>query len=146
DYLRLLWLTPAMDGLFTGSAGERRRFLDRLVTTLVPGHSSTVADFDRAMRQRNRLLEENRDPLWLDAIERQMAEHAAALHFARLDCVGHLAGLIEEHRDDTDFPAARLALTPLLAPAVPPTAAGLEAALRELWADARGQDRAAGRT
>ena len=62
DYLRLLWLTPAMDGLFTGPAGDRRRFLDRLVTTLIPSHSATVADYEKAMRQRNRLLEEQRRP------------------------------------------------------------------------------------
>src|SRR5215211_595336 len=56
DYLRVLWLTPAMDGLFTGPAGDRRRFLDRLVTTLIPGHSATVADYETALRQRNKLL------------------------------------------------------------------------------------------
>src|SRR5688572_17185154 len=36
EYLRVLWLTPAMDGLFSGPASDRRRFLDRLVTTLIP--------------------------------------------------------------------------------------------------------------
>jgi DNA replication and repair protein RecF len=113
EYLRLLWLTPAMDGLFTGPAGDRRRFLDRLVTTLVPGHSATVADYDKAMRQRNRLLEEQGDPLWLSAVEAQMAEHAAALHFARADCLAHLTELIEEGAAG-DFPRARLALAPLL--------------------------------
>jgi DNA replication and repair protein RecF len=146
DYLRLLWLTPSMDGLFTGPAGDRRRFLDRLVTTLVPGHASSVADFDKAMRQRNRLLEENGDPLWLDAIERQMAEYAAALHFARVDCIMHLSELIEENRGDTDFPAAQLALSPLLEQGDVAKAAGLEAALRAHWSGARAADRAAGRT
>jgi len=145
-YLRVLWLTPSMDGLYTAPAGDRRRFLDRLVTTLVPGHSSTVSDFDKAMRQRNRLLEDNGDPLWLNAIEQQMAEHAAALHFARVDCVTHLTELIDENRDDSDFPAAHLALTALFEGNVPAAAADLEAALRALWAESRPQDRAAGRT
>jgi DNA replication and repair protein RecF len=145
-YLRLLWLTPSMDGLFTGPAGDRRRFLDRLVMTLVPGHSSTVADFEKAMRQRNRLLEDNGDPLWLSAVEQQMAEHAAALHFARVDCVTHLAELIDENRDASDFPSAHLALTPLLEGEVPQSAPALEATLRARWAGSRAQDRAAGRT
>lgn len=145
EYLRLLWLTPSMDGLFTGPAGDRRRFLDRLVTTLVPGHSATVADFDKAMRQRNRLLEEQGDPLWLSAVEAQMAEHAAALHFARADCIAHLTELIEEGGDG-DFPRAHLALTPLLAGTEPHSAAALEAELRALWAQSRGPDRGAGRT
>ena len=145
DYLRVLWLTPAMDGIFTGPASDRRRFLDRLVTTLVPGHSSTVADYEKAMRQRNRLLEDNGDPLWLSAIEAQMAEHAAALHFARLDCLVHLEDLIEEG-EEGDFPRARIGLLPASDVAAPQSAAALEGALRETWEAARGADRGAGRT
>jgi DNA replication and repair protein RecF len=146
DYLRLLWLTPAMDGLFTGSASDRRRFLDRLVTTLVPSHSAAVADYDRAMRQRNRLLEENGDPLWFDALEAEMAAHAAALHFARLDAVTHLQSQIAESLDDAAFPKAHLALTPLFEDHhVPASSPALEAELRALWATARSADRAAGR-
>jgi DNA replication and repair protein RecF len=146
DYLRLLWLTPAMDGLFSGPAGDRRRFLDRLVTTLVPQHSATVADYERAMRQRNRLLEENADPIWIGALEAQMAELAAAVHFARIDCIAHLSELIAQY-EGSEFPAAGLALGPLFpAEAAPSGAAGLEAELRRRWADGRGADRAAGRT
>lgn len=145
DYLRVLWLTPAMDGLFTGPASDRRRFLDRLVTTLVPRHSTTVGDFDKAMRQRNRLLEDQHDPLWLDAIETQMAESAAALHFARVDCLTHLDELIAE-REEADFPRAHLALTPMLPDGEPHGAAELEEALRTLWRETRPADRGAGRT
>jgi DNA replication and repair protein RecF len=145
EYLRLLWLTPAMDGLFSGPASDRRRFLDRLVTTLVPGHSQSVRDYETAMRQRNRLLEENGDPVWLSAVEAQMAEHAAALHFARVDCLMHLTELIGEG-DAVDFPVAHVAMTPLLDEAEPHGAAALETELRGIWADTRPQDRAAGRT
>ena len=53
DWLTVLWLTPAMDRLFVEPASERRRFLDRLVTTLIPSHSAAVSDYERAMRQRN---------------------------------------------------------------------------------------------
>ena len=145
-YVRILWLTPAMDGLFTGPAGDRRRFLDTLVTTLVPGHTATVSTFDTAMRQRNRLLGENPDPLWLDAIEAQMAEAAAALHFARTDAVAHLQELLDHARPDDAFPSARLALTPLLEAAMPARSSELEAVLRSLWRGERERDRAAGRT
>ena len=55
DHLRVLWLTPAMDGLFTGAAGDRRRFLDRLVLAVDPAHGRRAADYERAMRSRNRL-------------------------------------------------------------------------------------------
>ncbi len=147
DYLRVLWLTPAMDGLFTGPAADRRRFLDRLVTTLVPSHSAAVADYDRLTRQRNRLLEENGDPLWLDALEAEMAAHAAAMHFARADAVAHLEALIEASLEQSAFPAAALTLTPLFddRPA-PVSSPALEAELRALWAASRASDRAAGRT
>lgn len=146
-YLRLLWLTPSMDGLFTGPASDRRRFLDRLVTVLIPGHATSVSDFEKAMRQRNRLLEDDGDPRWLSAIEAQMAEHAAAMHFARADSLQHLQALIEESLDDGSFPAARLALTPLFEDAhEPASSTALETDLKARWAESRRQDRAAGRT
>ncbi|WMT87090.1 DNA replication/repair protein RecF [Pelagibacterium sp. 26DY04] len=146
EHLRVLWLTPSMDGLFTGPAGERRRFLDRLVTTLHPGHSSAVNDFEKAMRQRNRLLEDNGDPAWLSAIEAQMAELASAIHFARADSLDHLQALMATSVADTGFPEALLAITPLIESEIPQTASGLEAALAGLWRDSRALDRAAGRT
>ena len=92
---------------------ERRRFLDRLVTTLVPSHSAAVADYEKSMRQRNRLLEDNADPLWLNALESEMAAHAAAVHFARADAGTHLQAMIAASLEDSAFPAAQLALTPL---------------------------------
>ena len=147
DYLRVLWLTPAMDGLFSGPASDRRRFLDRLVTTLIPSHSASVSDYEKVMRQRNRLLEDNGDPAWIGAIEAQMAELGASIHLARTDSLTHLQGLIEQSLDDASFPAAHLALTPLFEGGEEPgSSAALEAALVATWQRARGVDRAAGRT
>ena len=147
DYLRVLWLTPAMDGLFSGPASDRRRFLDRLVTTLIPGHSSAVSDFEKAMRQRNRLLDDNGEARWLSAIEVQMAELAAAIHHARTDSLGQLQSLIAESLEDGSFPAAHLALTPLFEDRHEPvSSSALEAELAALWAGSRALDRAAGRT
>ncbi|RYE56441.1 MAG: DNA replication/repair protein RecF, partial [Hyphomicrobiales bacterium] len=147
DYLRVLWLTPAMDGLFSGPAGERRRFLDRLVTTLIPSHSSAVSDYEKAMRQRNKLLEEGTDPRWLSAVETQMAELGASIHLNRTDSLSHLQSLIVESLDDASFPAALLSLTPLFEDgSEPATSAELENLLAQRWHAARGLDRAAGRT
>jgi len=147
DYLRVLWLTPAMDGLFSGPAGERRRFLDRLVTTLIPSHSAAVSDFEKAMRQRNRLLEEDGEARWLSAIEAQMAELGASIHLNRADSLQHLQALIAESLEDDSFPAALLALTPLFEDGgEPATSAALEAHLAQRWHALRGLDRAAGRT
>ncbi|WP_116652393.1 DNA replication/repair protein RecF [Pelagibacterium sediminicola] len=146
DYLRILWLTPAMDGLFSGPASDRRRFLDRLVTTLIPGHSAAVNDFDKAMRQRNRLLDEGGDPAWLSAIEAQMAEIASAVHFARTDSLGHLQAVMTANVADTGFPEALFDLSPLFEDFAPETSSALEAGLIARWRDARALDRAAGRT
>ena len=145
-YLRVLWLTPAMDGLFTGPAGDRRRFLDRLVTTLIPSHSATVSDYEKAMRQRNRLLDEHADSRWLDALEAQMAALGAAIHFARSDSLADLEALVAAE-PGTDFPTARLGLTPMTGIAIGAgSSADLEQVLRETWGRGRSVDRAAGRT
>ncbi len=146
EHVRVLWLTPAMDGLFSGGASERRRFFDRLVTALHPGHSTTVSDYEKAMRQRNKVLEESIDAAWLSAIETQMAELATAIHFARADSLGHLQALMAGNLAETGFPEALLALTPLADDIEADTASGLETELIALWQSSRALDRAAGRT
>ena len=91
DHLRVIWLVPAMDTLFNGPASERRRFLDRLVLAVDAEHSSRVSALERALRSRNRLLEENRpDPHWLDAIEHETAELAVAVAALRAETVARL--------------------------------------------------------
>jgi len=102
EWLSVLWLTPAMDRLFTGAAGDRRRFLDRLVLALEPGHAHHAARYEAAMRARNKLLAEpeGADPQWLTALEAGMAEHGAALADARRRTVASLAELLAATRDD----------------------------------------------
>jgi DNA replication and repair protein RecF len=96
EWLGVIWLTPAMDRLFTEGAGERRRFLDRLVLALEPSHARHAARYEAAMRQRNRLLgaEERPDPDWLSALEAQMAEHGGAIADARARMVAVLEPII----------------------------------------------------
>src|SRR5690606_18082193 len=75
ELLRIIWLTPSMDRVFAGPAGDRRRFLDRQVLAHFPAHGPAGAAYEKAMRQRNVLLEQGRaDPAWLDALEQRMAE------------------------------------------------------------------------
>jgi len=108
EWLSVLWLTPAMDRLFTGSAGDRRRFLDRLVLALEPGHAHHSTRYDAAMRARNKLLAEGPwDEVWLDSLEAQMAEHGGAVSHARMRTVKALAPVIWEVAGD-EFPASRL--------------------------------------
>src|SRR5208337_1989299 len=72
DHLRVVWLVPAMDGLFAGPASDRRRFLDRLVLAVDAEHGARVNALERSLRSRNRLLEQKLpDPQWLDAVEHE---------------------------------------------------------------------------
>ena len=124
DWLALVWLTPAMDRLFSESSGSRRRFLDRLVLALHPGHGARVNRYEAAMRERTRLLTADgpADPVWLAGLEADMADHGAAIADARADVVAALAAelagapdgpfarpLIELAGNDADDLAARLA-------------------------------------
>ena len=113
EYVKLVWLVPAMDGLFTGSASERRRFLDRIVLTIDPKMRTPLSRYDRAMRQRNRLFQMREgSPSLFEGLEEQMAETGVAIAAARLDAVSRLAGLIERSRaehGDGPFPWAWLA-------------------------------------
>ncbi|HSI02371.1 MAG TPA: DNA replication/repair protein RecF, partial [Reyranella sp.] len=90
-HVAAVWLTPQLDRLFLDGAGERRRFLDRLVTALHPEHAGDVAAYENALRQRGRLLGEgNRDPHWFTALEDTMARHGVALAANRADTVQRL--------------------------------------------------------
>src|SRR5205085_551213 len=110
DHLRMVWLTPAMDGLFLGSASERRRFFDRLVLAIDSHHSSRVAALDRSLRSRNRLLEvRNYDDHWCDAIEHETAELAVAVAASRGQTAVKLAAMLRQ-REASAFPLARLML------------------------------------
>lgn len=149
DHLRVIWLVPEMDGLFLGPASERRRFLDRLVLTIDAEHSSRVNGLERALRSRNRLLEESSpDPRWLDAVEHEVAELGVAVAFARAEAVQRLRRQIESvHDPASSFPNASLSLAGWLdeellsAPAIE-----IEERYRASLREARARDKAASRT
>ena len=146
EHVRVLWLTPSMDGLFAGPAADRRRFLDRMVLATDPAHGRRATEYERVMRGRNRLLEEGGDTRWLTAQERQMAGLAVAIATARRELVDVLANLIARVAG-SPFPAARLELDGMLErQAIYGMAADLEDEYRALLARSRGRDRAAGRT
>ncbi|MGX8010277.1 DNA replication/repair protein RecF [Mesorhizobium sp. ORM8.1] len=148
EWLRVVWLTPAMDGLFPGPAADRRRFLDRLVLAIDPGHGQRALDYEKAMRGRNRLLTEgSRDGAWFDAIEMQMAETGVAIAAARAELVRLLAAMIDKLPNSGPFPQADISLSGELESevAVAP-AVDVEERFRRALASGRERDRAAGRT
>jgi DNA replication and repair protein RecF len=136
EWLALSWLTPAMDGLFTDSAGARRRFIDRMALAIAPDHARRVNALEAALRERGRLLDIGGDARWIDAIEAQVADHGAAVAQTR---AGLVARLVDELSALPAKPFARPALT--YRPGGPTDAAALRAEL----ARQRPRDRAAGR-
>ena len=147
DHLRVIWLVPAMDTLFTDAPSERRRFLDRLVLAVDADHAGRVNALERALRSRNRLLEEPRpDTHWLDAVEHETAELAIAVASLRVETVRRLDGVLTSRRD-SPFPPAQIALDGWLEQLIPlHPASEIEARYREVLRDSRGRDAAAGRT
>jgi DNA replication and repair protein RecF len=149
DHLRIVWLVPAMDSLFNGPASDRRRFLDRLVLAIDPEHGSRVSALERALRSRNRLLEDPKADLhWLDAIERETAELAVAVTALRVETVDRLQAVLASRRDSAAaFPAAEVALDGWLEKLVPNyPAVAIEDRYRQVLRDNRARDAAAGRT
>ena len=139
--MRVIWLTPAMDRLWTDAPEQRRRFLDRVTLSFAPGHAEDALAYDKAMRERNRLLrDEIRDAGWYRALEAQMAQAGAALTRNRLDAIARI--MAAQAGAETAFPAAHLALLPGEGFADDPDAESIADRL----AQGRGRDMAAGRT
>jgi DNA replication and repair protein RecF len=147
EHTRPIWLTPAQDRLFLEGASERRRFFDRLVFAAAPDHAANVAVYDRALRERTKLLVDGpADPDWLTALESTMAAAGAKAASARARTLSDLQSEIDA-RGDRDFPSANLGLAGeweqlALAGA---DMAEIEARLVSALARARGRDAAAGR-
>lgn len=148
DILRVAWMTPAMDALFTGPAGDRRRFLDRMVLAIDPNHGRRTVDYEKAMRGRNRLLaDDSHDRAFFEAIEAQMAETGVAIAAARVELVRLLETMIGRLPDDGPFPRALIGLDGEIERDVARRpAVEVENGLRSLLAASRNRDRAAGRT
>lgn len=148
DHLRMVWLTPAMDGLFTGPASERRRFFDRLVLAIDSSHNGRVSALERALRSRNRLLEERTtDGHWLDAVERETAELAVAVAAMRSETLGRLRATLRARAAVSAFPSAEITLDGWIENALrDETATAVEDRYRARLRDNRARDAAAGRT
>ena len=152
DHLRPVWATPEQDRLFSDARAERLKFFDRLVFAADPGHAAAVAGYEKALRERLRLLidgAEGReaDPLWLDALEARLAETGARAATARARALTVLQAAIDA-RSERPFPQADLALvgeTEKLAEGGADEEA-LAASIREGMLRARSRDGTAGRS
>ena len=106
---RVLWLIPSMDRLWIEGAEGRRRFLDRMTLSFLPDHAEISLAYEKAMRERNRLLKDMvREPSWYTALEARMAETGVAIHHNRLHAIKALAAA--QAASETSFPTATLTL------------------------------------
>lgn len=151
DYLEIVWVTPAMDGLFTGPASERRRFLDRLILCFDPGYRTIAGRFERAMTSRNRLLSDGvRDNAQLSSFERVMAETGIAVAAARLEAVSAMAAVVARRKTrdpNSAFPWSDFKLEGRIEDDIASMpAVEAEDAYASVLRDMRERDRGAGRT
>ncbi len=140
---RVVWLTPAMDRLFLDSPGGRRRFLDRLTLAFEPIHGRTATAYERAMRERMKLLKDGGDPAWIEAIEAQMAAAGVALANARARTAERLKADLSPLTGA--FPQASIAISGSFEETRMPGDEG-EARFREMLARRRRADAEAGRS
>ena len=147
ELMRIIWLTPAMDGVFRGGSSDRRRFFDRQVMAHLPDHGAAAARYEKAMRERNALLERGWvDPGWAEAIEGRMAEAGAILASNRVRILARLQSAIDARYDGL-FPKADLGLEGVLETeaAAGKDVNGLATLFADLLRQGRSRDQAAGR-
>jgi len=144
DHARLIWLTPAQDRLFIEARSERLRFFDRLVFAADPAHAGSVSAYEKALRERLKLLTDGvtqgrgADEAWLNLLEDKLAEAGVAMIAARQNAITALQAEIDDHRGP--FPKADLSL------AGEPGEGDLNTWLRDGFRRARSRDGAAGRS
>jgi DNA replication and repair protein RecF len=146
--LRIVWLTPALDRLFSGATSERRRYLDRMVALFDAEHGGRINRFEKLMRERNLLLADGPiDRTWANSLEMQMAEEAVAIAAARLQSVSNLGAYLTPQRLSGPFPWSELSISGEIEDMVAKLPA-LEAEERykQQLRDGRNADKGAGRT
>lgn len=150
EVLTVSWLTPQMDGLFTGSSSDRRRFFDRLTYGYQSDHSRSLTAYEKNLRQRNKLLKDNvSDMTWFDSLEHKMAESAVVIHAARQQTLATLNG--ECQNAIGPFPAGETSMSGEFHESLIEVGAVVESenaleSLKKAWRDRRSQDQRAGMT
>lgn len=143
ENLNVLWLVPSMDRLFVDRASARRRFLDRLVLGIDAQHARRLSAYERAMRDRARLLRsgvDRADRTWLSVLESTMAGQGIAVAAARRTTVSKLLRILKS--DPGPFPAAEISLSGRIAawlddmPAVDAEARLADSLAESRWRDA----------
>jgi DNA replication and repair protein RecF len=149
DHVSIVWLTPKMDRLFVEGASARRKFFDQMTSSFNTNHSKQLSSYERAMRERVRILTYpnlEKDPSWIGALERKMAEHGVAVAAMRLEVLAQLSSHIQMV-EDSPFPRAAISLEGLLEKGLKEKSAlDVEESFREKLKYLRQEDSLTGRT
>ncbi|MBY7649112.1 MAG: DNA replication/repair protein RecF [Candidatus Liberibacter europaeus] len=147
DHLRISWLIPSMDKIFSGSSIERRRFLDRMVLSFDPKHRRRMIDFERLMRSRNRLLSDGYfDPSWCSSIEIQMAELGVEIDLARIKMIEKISYVMTDYVKKENFPNTGLSLSSFIKEKLNCSLLELKQEYAKILLEKREVDSIAGRT
>jgi DNA replication and repair protein RecF len=107
--VRTVLFAPEDLALVKGDPGERRRFLDELITARSPRMAGVRSDYDRVLKQRNTLLKtaalarrhggRQMDLSTLDVWDQHLARAGAELLAQRLDLISALRPLADKAYD-----------------------------------------------
>ena len=105
--LKILWFLPPMDRIWMETSKDRRKFLDRMVFSLDINHAKRCTQYEKLLRDRNRLLKDHvEDSSWYLAIEKKMATIGFEIHNCRRDFIGKLNKVLIEKNNY--FPPIKL--------------------------------------
>ena len=95
--VKIVWITPLMDRLFSEAGAERRRFLDTLIGNFYPFYSEQVYNHAKLLAERARALKSPRvDATWADSIEEEIVRLGASIAAMRLEFEGKINAILEQ--------------------------------------------------
>jgi len=89
-HLRAVLFTPEDLALVKGDPTERRDFLDTLLISRTPRYAGVIADYEKALKQRNALLKNRPHERDLAPWDEHIARYGSQLIAARLDLIEDL--------------------------------------------------------
>ena len=114
--LTVIAFAPEDLSLVRGDPGDRRRFLDQLLTQRRPSYGAAVSEYERVLRQRNALLRDLRtgavrDLELLEVFTGQLIAHGAPIVTARLAALARLSDPVRDVHARLTGSAVPLTLT-----------------------------------
>ncbi len=96
----MLWIAPYTEKIFTGSASQRRNFIDKLVNIFDSEHSARLNEYEKNIKQRSKLLKDNiNDVNWLEALEKKLSELSVSICSSRLELLDRLSKKLKSSVD-----------------------------------------------